>query len=170
MDYFKELFDSLTSHGWLTIDEAQALFEYAKACSGDVLEVGSYGGRSAKVLGNALLGTDRKLHCVDPWDHCNDSPGGDEFIMGVFKESTLNLPVVTWRQKIEDWKPLSVEMAFLDGDHSYEGTAHQIEKALLCKPKVVMMHDFGDDAVKLASLRMLGAPKKIINRLAIWEL
>jgi predicted O-methyltransferase YrrM len=64
----------------LTEDEKLALFESALALpkGGVALEVGSYLGASAAIVGSALRRRGGKLHCVDTWrNQANDEPERD---------------------------------------------------------------------------------------------
>lgn len=70
----EEAVDSIP--GWSPLDQLLALYTLTAACSyldGDVLELGSWCGRSAVALGLAarLTGTSR-LHCVDLWPEKKD--------------------------------------------------------------------------------------------------
>ena len=56
-------------HGWSPIDQLYTLFNLAYLASdieGDIVEIGSWGGRSASVLGLAaqLIGN-TVVHCID---------------------------------------------------------------------------------------------------------
>lgn len=79
-----------------------------------------------------------------------------------------------YRQKIEDWSPIPVDLAYLDGDHTYAGTRVQVQKALLCNPKVICAHDVNDSGggveVKRACLELLGPWDERAERLAMWNL
>jgi len=54
--------------GWSPIDQLYTLFTlaiFASPTEGDILEIGSWGGRSAVILGNAAKELNAHLHCVD---------------------------------------------------------------------------------------------------------
>jgi hypothetical protein len=62
-------------HGWSPVDQLFALSMLAHATSvlpGDLLEVGSWFGRSAIVLGAAARDTHGVVHCIDPFPESSD--------------------------------------------------------------------------------------------------
>lgn len=149
----EQIFPTLPAQGWLDKDEATLLLAFAALTHGDILEVGSYAGRSAIAL--AHLG--RTVHCVD--DFSEDEPDGS--VERHFYENTAPFPnIILHRMRVEVWAPRPVGFAYLDGDHTYEGTKHQIEKALACGPACVAMHDVNNTGqgaeVMRAALEMLG--------------
>lgn len=146
MRTFDEVFETLPTNGWLTEDEARLLWGVASACEGPILEVGSYYGRSAVLL--ASLG--REVHCVDPFSGFDsDDPTGDfvhgRFMMNMRERGIENVRL--HRRKVEDWYPLSNNFgfAYLDGDHTYEGTLNQIDKATDVGAREMCVHDYAQD-------------------------
>ena len=164
----KELYNSLPEGG-LYESEAKLLWDWAKTTKGKMLEVGTAYGRSAVLLGTLAKQQSRELICVDPWfgEH-------GERLYQIFLKNIKDLPIVKERKRIEDWDPQPIGFAYLDGDHSYEGTQAQIQKALACHPSVIAMHDFGDDCeqfiVAAATVALLGKPTARAERMAIFQL
>lgn len=170
---FADVFDRLPSHGWLTRDEADLLWRAASAASGPFLEIGSYHGRSAVLLGNLAATRETHLYCVDPWDDTftTDLPGAE--IYRRFLANVEGLPIVVCRCRVENWRECpEVGLAYLDGDHSYEGTRLQLRKAIRCRAGVIAVHDVNDDGqgaeIKRACLEMLGPWRERVGRLAVW--
>ncbi len=62
-------------------------------------------------------------------------------------ESKWPAPVVVlYRQRIEDWKaPFPIGFAYLDGDHTFEGTKAQINAARAAGAPVVCIHDYAEE-------------------------
>lgn len=179
-------FNRCTAQGWLTQEEALLLVNYAEKTEGPMVEVGSYFGRSAMLLAQLedtefISGsTHRRLLCIDPWDDQFSTDHNGDWIFKAFQENVQRLnklvpiDVVPLRMRIEDWTPdRSYEFVYLDGSHTYLGTRSQIEKALLCTPKIIAIHDVNDSGegaeVKRASLEMLGPWKERMGRLAVWN-
>ena len=164
----KELYNSLPEGG-LYWSEAKLLWDWASKTSGKILEVGSAYGKSAVLLGTLAKQQSRNLICVDPWfgDH-------GEKLYRIFLKNIKDLPITAERKRIEDWDPQPVGFAYLDGDHSYEGTQAQIRKALACNPSVIAIHDFGEDheqlIVAVATVILLGRPIARAERMAIYQL
>lgn len=164
---FQPLFDSLTSHGWLSKAEARALWE---CMFGVILEVGSYYGRSTRLLAHK-----GPVIAVDPFENFDTGDMSGEKAYAGFLESTKDTPykVTLHKMKIEDWKPELVDTCFLDGDHTYEGTKRQIEVALQCDPWIISVHDFKNSTegirVIQACEELLGRPDEVVDTLAIWN-
>ena len=140
---FDEVYETIPGDGWLYKEEARLLYSVASQCTGPILEVGSYKGRSSVLL--ASLGRD--VHCVDPFSGFDsDDPTGDLtykiFMNNVFYSRCL-MNVHLHRRKIEDWFPMFIfGFAYLDGDHTYEGTLRQIDKAMDAGARVFCIHDY----------------------------
>lgn len=150
-----------TTHGWLTVEEAELLVEYAE---GPIVEVGSYQGRSACLL--ALMGFD--VHCIDPW------PDEAVYLKFVANVRELGLRNVTWeRVLVEDAATVQAETAYLDGDHTFNGTLDQITYAQKCGASIIAVHDVNDSgeglAVKEAAVSTFGAWSDRVGRLAVWK-
>ena len=169
---FDELFNRATAHGWLSRDEAWMLVTYAERTVGNIVEVGSYMGRSAMIL----AGLGRPLYCVDPWDDqfSSDYPG--DTIYAQFLENVGSIPecehVYGIRKRVEDWTPIEAGFVYLDGDHTYRGTKAQIEKALDCSPQIIAIHDYsevgGGAEIKRAADKLLGQYHMRCDRLAVY--
>lgn len=172
-DAFDAAFDRLTAQGWLSRDEALMLIKYAELTEGPIVEVGSYCGRSAMMLGS--LG--RLLYCIDPWaDGFNDNESGDE-LYAKFHMNMARVPGIVYaaiRSRVEDWSPVSAEFVYLDGDHTADGTRVQISQALKCRPKYIAIHDVNDRgegvAIKDTAVKMLGKWVERVERLAVWDM
>lgn len=180
---FRKTFATLPAAGWLTEAEGLLLVDYAsrRMSGSNLVEFGSYCGRSAKLLGTYAYGADVHLRPSGPWLHCVD-PWGDfglpartgDQAFAEFYDAVKGLPVVFYRTRVEDWTPCPAGFVYCDGDHSYEGTLAQIRKALECKPQVIAVHDVNDAGggreVKKACLELLGPWTERVERLAAWEL
>lgn len=166
MKNFDEIFENLPN-GWLTKPEAELLVKYASQTKGLMVEVGSFMGRSAVLLANLQ----RPLICIDTWDDYFHSDLKGEEIFGIFKENTKQYAhVFPLKMKVEDWEPRPVEFICLDGDHTYEGTKAQVEKALACNPKFIAVHDIPSPEVRRAVEEYLG-PSELdsTGRMGIWK-
>ena len=165
---FEEAFaiaDKIT--GWLSKDEAKLLWKAANATRGIILEVGCFHGRSTSIL--SAFG--RQVYAVDQFS------GFDTLDMSGAKAKADFLAnarpnVVLFHERIESWKPRPVGFAYLDGDHSYNGTKAQIRKALSCRPQAIAIHDVNDTGegreIKKAAISLLGPWQTRIERLAVW--
>lgn len=167
------IFDNLPQ-GWLSLSEAVLLVHWAEQTDGPILEVGSYYGRSAVLLSHV-----REVLCIDPWQDCGEfvyGPGvtGDE-VYEAFKQNVFNHPVSWFRDTIEKVRlpPWSFMFWYLDGDHSYQGTLNQIDRALSHLPKIIAVHDVNDTGggaeIKRACIERLGPWTERVERLAIWD-
>lgn len=163
---FNDIFYKLPARGWLDCEEACLLLTFGVLTTGDILEVGSYCGRSSVLL--ASLG--RTLHCVDNFH--DQEPGED--MAKIFQENTKEYPnVILHKMPIEKWDVRPVGYAFLDGDHTYEGTKRQIWTAIKCGPKYIAMHDVNNEGqgveVQRAAEGLLGEFIIRAGKMAIYE-
>jgi hypothetical protein len=187
----REFYDALnrcTSHGWLDWAEAILLVAAAEETSGRIVEIGSYMGRSAILLGQLTsmsyehiqggqksVKLPREVLCVDPWDDKFSTDMAGQTIYLKFLANTHWLPnVVPIRSRVEDWKPVSAGFVYCDGDHSYDGTVHQLKKALECKPSAIAVHDVcsagGGLLVQEAALSVLGRWSEKEGKMAVWKI
>lgn len=154
---FEETYAKLPGQGWLTEEEARLLYEIVQKTAGPILEVGCYCGRSTVLL--AHLG--RAVYSVDPFsDFAERDPTGEQTEKR-FRENTKEYSnVILFKQGIQHWTPRPCGFAYLDGKHTYEGTLVQIERALLCNPSYLAVHDVNDKGngvnVKRACIEKLG--------------
>lgn len=133
-----------------TRQELCNLMELALACpdNATVLEIGSYLGASACYLAAGLFGRNSTMYCLDTWNN-ETMPGG---LHDTFTQFQQNLAPV-WSM-IRPLRKRSAELtaadvgapinlAFLDGDHSYETTHNdfQIVSPLMAPDGVIALHD-----------------------------
>jgi|GEM_PF-3679070 len=140
---FEEVFETLPGHGWLTFREAQLLWRIAETTTGPILEVGCYYGRSTVLL--AALG--RPMYCVDPFDHFDTADPSGEIIKAAFLDNLATRNIINVQlfcEKIEDWQIRSAGFAYLDGDHTCDGTTNQINAALATGAKTLCIHDYSN--------------------------
>lgn len=172
---FDEVYVQLPGNGWLTEDEARLLWLCCEKTDGPILEVGCFEGRSTCLL--ASFG--REVHSVDPFKgFSTEDPDGSKahraFVDNVLGRNLHN--VTLHKMRVEDWEPdhdlEQIGLAYLDGDHTYDGTVEQIKKALTLKPAVIAIHDVNDSGggaeIKRAALSMLGPWDLRAGRLAAW--
>lgn len=141
---FNQVYETLPGTGWLTKEEAEVLFYAAQQTVGPILEVGSYHGRSTVLL--ASLG--RPVYSVDPFSNFDsDDPSGDKtcvaFLENLRSRGITN--VTSFKVRVEEWEGRQVGFAYLDGDHTEEGTFSQIEKALQLGARRMCLHDYCND-------------------------
>ena len=154
MKTFEQVLQSLPALGWLTELEARLLWDTALAGEGDILEVGTYCGRSAVVLAQALRASPkRRLFCCDPFlagfDGVDTPPAGQIFLSvtrSLLQGPTAIQTHICWQTEEElrrywlDDHRLS--LVYLDGDHSYAATLGALQRwAPLAD--VVALHDYG---------------------------
>lgn len=186
---FLEAYSKLTPDGWLSISEALLLVTYAEETEGPIIEVGSYQGRSAMLfaqLPDRRTGkydhatgkyATREVYCVDPWgdDFSTDLSGKQIFYRFRQNMRRIRARYYAVPLRVEAWHDdVKSEFVYLDGDHSYQGTLNQIDKALQCNPKYIAVHDVNDDGegvlVKQAALAKLGHWQERIERVAVWSI
>lgn len=141
MKSFQEVWETLPA-GWLTEEEAILLWGVASKFKGPILEVGCYRGRSTCLLASL----ERMLYCVDPFDNFDSDLSGDD-VAAIFRKNLSERYITNFklfRTMIEDWPIQPVEFAYLDGNHTFLGTLHQIDQAIRAGAKEVCIHDYAD--------------------------
>lgn len=150
--------------GWLSVDEAIALFELARSLPGErpvVVEIGSWQGKSSVVLAKGLRGkAGARLHCIDPFDgSATDASAGeyasklaagsqplrDAFTANLAAAGVLQL-VTALAGRSHDFAPTfttPIDLLFLDGDHAHDAVARDVrEWAPKIRPGgLLAMHD-----------------------------
>lgn len=117
-------------------DQANVLFPYVLECKGNAVEIGSYIGRSAAVIGMALekRGDSHKLYTIDPHQKginkfiTDDYTTHDLFLENILKAGVKNQvvyirsfseDVLQNMEAFGDWK-YDIDFLFIDGSHWYE--------------------------------------------------
>ena len=151
---FKEVFDSLPTTGWLTLDEAELLWNFASNMPGDILEIGTYCGRSAKILANAIADHGyRRLYCCDPIIEGFDgvvTPTREGMLTSIAQHVLsshtalqVHLCCMTEKELHKIWdKNHKLSMVYIDHDHSFEATLRAIHRWAPLSKKVAL-HDYG---------------------------
>ncbi len=120
-------------------------------------EIGSYVGSSTSFLAAAACLRQGQVHAVDTWK--NDAMPGEraqdtwaQFLANTEQLWTWITPHRGNAHDVKDNVP-AVDLLFLDGDHSYEGTLADLGDYIpKLKPGgIVAMHDFDYESVKSAT-------------------
>jgi predicted O-methyltransferase YrrM len=121
--------------GWLTDEEGEALYELARACTGEgvIVEIGSWKGKSTICLGlGSEAGSAVPVYAIDP--HA-------DYRFGDFKDNVTRAgindlvhPVASLSQAAADDFDRPIELLFVDGSHEYDLVLEDFEKWV---PKVV---------------------------------
>ncbi|WP_231506451.1 class I SAM-dependent methyltransferase [Paenibacillus sp. UNC451MF] len=134
--------------GWLSTMEQVALLHLPSMVDqldGDIVEIGSYKGKSAACLavGSQLLTLSKKqIYAIDPLvASCYDDFHRNVRTLGLQDEITS---IRKWSTEAYEDCPSDIAALFIDGDHSYMGVKHDIDRyALRLMPGgVVAFHDY----------------------------
>lgn len=118
-----------------------------------ILEIGSYIGASACCFGAAMkkIGTG-KLFCIDTWKNDAMSEGNwdtyAEFINNTALFAEFIVPVRGFSTEVVEQvadQTTTLDLLFIDGDHSYEGVKADWEayKHFLKPGSIIVFHDWG---------------------------
>jgi predicted O-methyltransferase YrrM len=114
-----------------------------------IVEIGSYLGASSSFLASAAKEKNHTLYCIDTWSNEGMSEGGrdtfDEFHKNTEQLKKFIIPLRGRSVDIAGNFDKKIDLAFIDGDHSYEGVKADVESWL---PKVkevgiLIFHDIG---------------------------
>lgn len=140
----------VTTH--LTVQEMCRLYQLAKNRN-NVMEIGSYIGASACCFGAALKEADSgKLLCIDTWNNDAMTEGNRDTWLE-FQNNTASykkhiIQVRGFSTDVVDQVAAcvtSLDLLFIDGDHSCEGVKADWEayKVFLRTGSIVVFHDWG---------------------------
>ena len=146
------LFNSFKIKSHLTFQERILLYKYSKNKK-NIVEIGSYVGASACCFGEAIKSNnDSKIYCIDTWKNDAMTEGKKntfkEFQFNTKKYSNKIIKIKGYSHEVFDkidQRIESIDLLFIDGDHSYDGVKKDwdIYSKLLVKNSVVIFHDFG---------------------------
>lgn len=140
---------ALLVDGWMSEKELTWLAHTASECL-TIVEFGSFMGRSTRALADNSP-DDCKIYAVDPWTgfYNNVIPPISTFVMPQFidnlRDHIESGKVIIRRMYSDSFSlDIKVDMVFIDGDHSYEGVVHDINKARsILKPGGMLCgHDY----------------------------
>lgn len=138
---YAELMPFASIDGWLTVDEAIALYELSRSLPDEAplaVEIGSWQGKSSVCLARGLAGKRRpRLCCIDPFDASGDGESAPTYGQragavggGLRRAFEQNLQAVGVQDMVDVRQGLShehaaqwrepIDLLFLDGDHSYD--------------------------------------------------
>jgi predicted O-methyltransferase YrrM len=138
--------------GWTSTEELKFLAERAKLAS-NIVEIGSWKGRSTKVLLEASQGF---VHAIDHFNG-TDKDGDDwsgilakeqdvksEFLKNVGHYPNLRLHEMSSGDAAQFFNDNSLDMVFIDGDHTYKGVKQDIDTWLpkMKKGGIICGHDY----------------------------
>jgi len=135
--------------GWTT-DNELSILSYLASKSKDVVEIGSWKGRSTKVLLESCKGT---VYAVDHWngtetDNSNLAAFGlnvyEEFIKNVGHYSNLKVLRGDSIKMANQFNGQKADMIFIDAGHTYEEIKADIEAWLPKCSKIICGHDYTD--------------------------
>lgn len=141
---------AINAHQSVTVNELFTLAEFATQYS-NILEVGSYKGRSSRVLGD---NTNGKLTCIDPWDGQigfkgpKYAPNGGDYELVEFLNNLHDLigfgKVKYFKGEFKDYDIHGHDMVFIDAIHEYESVKADINHAikLMDGKGLICGHDF----------------------------
>lgn len=150
--------------GWMTETEMRWLHEQAKRMNG-IVEIGCLLGRSSAALLSACPGP---VYCIDCW--AGDNAGGKRY----FKQNVGHYPNLVL---IHDYSHnvvnrfVSVDMVFIDGDHTPESVREDISDWLPVARTMICGHDYGHPqypGVKQVVDEVFAGRFKIVEGQSIW--
>ena len=120
----------------------------------DIVEIGSYLGASSCFLAAGLgeLSIPGKVLCIDTWENHAMTEGVKDtmvdFLANTKQLSRHILPIRGWSTEVVNIvteSVQSIDLLFIDGDHSYDGCLAdwQAYSPLLSDKAIIVMHDIG---------------------------
>lgn len=169
--------------GWLTIDEAFTLWVLSQQpLFGDIVEIGSYTGRSTLVLANGAIATGKRVFAVDTFEGTLNMtiPKYEFFNSEISRVDGVQLLTA---YRTNTWKPELVDVihtmigtsevwsahfsgdlcfAFIDGEHVFDFVVKDVLGWLpkLCSGSYACFHDFSHNV----------DVERAVNETIPWEL
>jgi hypothetical protein len=150
--------------GWMSPDELNWLYETAKGMD-SIVEVGSWKGRSTHALLSGCKGT---VTAIDTWKGSQGEDGNPhieatehDIFNDCFMKNVGHFPnlVPIQAESLEAVKKFadkSVDMVFIDGNHTYESVKADIEAWMPKARKMICGHDFQWHSVQEAVTEKFG--------------
>ncbi|OGC94069.1 MAG: hypothetical protein A2W25_11850 [candidate division Zixibacteria bacterium RBG_16_53_22] len=153
--------------GWCVKFEADYLYEIARSVTGNIVEIGTYQGRSMVAIGLGCLESGAHLYTVDHYlgspEH-RTPPAKEVVVQNQFKFGLMRHVTVLEgdSQVVVPTIEASFDMAYIDGTHSYRAV---FDDFLVCWKKLtshanILFHDAYkggwtevEDAVKQIAMR-----------------
>lgn len=147
---FKYTYDCIP--GEMLRGELNWLFETAQQM-GSIVEVGSWKGRSTHALLSGCRGT---VHAVDHFLGCETAAGKctreNAVLENVFQEfqknvgylKNLKIHKMSSIEAAKNFEDKSIDMIFIDADHSYESLKADIEAWLPKVKRLICGHDYSE--------------------------
>lgn len=169
---YKELIPFLDKvEGWLSTSQGELLFNLLKnlKLEGDVIEIGSFKGKSTICLGHALKASEfnnGKVFAIDPHTggiaYVEKHPEAIEnlnslsdFLLNIvnYNINDVVVPIVCRSSDaINFWSRKKIKFVYVDGWHSYEAAYNDIIRwgKLVVPGGIVAVDDYGWEEVKSA--------------------
>jgi predicted O-methyltransferase YrrM len=109
--------------GWLSDEEAVALYEFAKACTGRgvIVEIGSFKGRSTICLGlGSQAGQGVPVYAIDPGHGWKRFAEFEANIRRAGIERLVTPVAAASADAFRDFPEAAIELLFIDGSHRYD--------------------------------------------------
>ena len=136
--------------GWVSANQVSFYKKQAaKIKNGIIVEVGVYGGASILSIVDICMANNNKIYAIDPWELNTNANGEDlsnkehklsllttnlkevrvqleKVIDDLGYEGTLSLVQNFSSKAVNDFKDESIDLAFIDGNHSYDSVKEDI--------------------------------------------
>jgi predicted O-methyltransferase YrrM len=140
--------------GFFLEDQAKWLFKAARALpdGSNLVEVGSFKGRSTCCLGFGCRGTRKRVFAIDPFDGGPDLPRCDSF--QEFSQNTERCglsehiqPLIGLSGELAKTWRIPIHLLFIDGSHKYEDVLADFEGFFprVVPGGIVAFHDVNED-------------------------
>lgn len=163
--------------GWFSDEDGkfyERAFQQFVPAYGKMIEIGTFLGRSLSYIGPKASDLHAEIYCIDPWGPADKETEfyyqAEDIAQRFYtwlKDQPWNKSVITVRarsrQAVRMFQPCSIDMVFIDGDHTYEAVRDDIKLYLpLLKPEgLIAGHDWGRPEVTKALTEIIGTPDGI---------
>jgi predicted O-methyltransferase YrrM len=142
--------EHINKKGSICLSQIKAVYDYASRVEGNVVEIGSYIGRSTVVIAAGLaVGNKGKVFAIDP--HASRFSDYELFLDNIESTSFADyiIPIKSTSERVLEKKSIKrifkhpIGLVFIDGDHRYEPTKKDTRWIKLVeKGGFIIFHDY----------------------------
>jgi cephalosporin hydroxylase len=143
---FEEAYDKIKDlPGWMGIDDCRALYDTVKDVTGEIVEIGCYGGRSTFMM---AMGSPAHIITIDPFADDNPPVNYDEIYQGFIKsmqELGLENRITLIKKRSQEARiNKKIDLLMVDGDHHKKAVLADIGRYVpkIKKGHYALFHDY----------------------------
>ena len=137
--------------GWITDDECSLLYNIAKNCKGNIVEIGSWKGKSTVSMGKgSKQGNNVNIYAIDPHTGHEEQNLNEKWTFDIFKENIkkakiddIVIPIIKSSKDANKGWNKQIHFLFIDGCHQYKNVIQDFKlwSPFLVDGGIIALHD-----------------------------